>query len=458
MRILLISANRERSPYPVAPLGLSYIAAVLKEDGHDVELLDLCFEEDGAGAALRAVRSHRADLVGISIRNLDNLTYPKSVFYLPQIKTVVDALRSEPGLQFVLGGSGFSLFPEETLGYMDLDYGIVGEGEDAMREFVSCLSDKDQGRLSQIPNLIYASDGGYTQNRRVFSNTFFKVRPAREFIAMDRYFKEGGMANLQTKRGCPFGCTYCTYPQLEGEKIRLREPAEIVDELEFIINEYAIDYVFFVDDIFNVPQSHAMKICDEIIDRGLVINWTCFATPKEMSKELAVLMKSAGCVGVEFGTDGGVDETMLAMGKGFTQLDVERAQRVCDEAGLEAAHYLILGGPGETVETLQATYEFMERIRPRAVIVMLGVRIYPGTALAQRAVDEGIIKAGESLLEPKFYIAKDVDNILLESVESYGRTRPNWIVPGLELRSSEELSRTLRLMGQKGVLWDMLEK
>ncbi len=458
MRILLISANRERSPYPVAPLGLAYIAAVLKEDGHEVELLDLCFEQDGAGAALAAAKNHRADLVGISIRNVDNLTYPKSIFYLPQIKAVVDALRSEPGLQFVLGGSGFSLFPAETLGYMDLDYGIVGEGEDAMRNLVKCLGDKDNRRLSNIPNLIYASGDDYIQNKRIFSNSFLRVRPARDLISCDRYFKEGGMVNLQTKRGCPFGCTYCTYPQLEGEKIRLREPREIVDELEFIIDEYGIDYVFFVDDIFNVPQSHAMEICNEMIDRGLVINWTCFATPKEMSRELAVLMKSAGCVGVEFGTDGGVDATMAAMGKGFTQLDVERAQRVCDEAGLEAAHYLILGGPGETEETLQATYEFMERIRPRAVIVMLGVRIYPGTRLVTRAAKEGVIKDGESLLEPRFYISKDVQDILLESVESYARTRPNWIVPGLELRSSEELSRTLRLMGQKGVLWDMLEK
>jgi len=466
MRILLISANRERSPYPVAPLGLAYIASVLKEDGHEVELLDLCFEEDGAEAALNAAKSLQAELIGISIRNVDNLTYPKSIFYYPRIKAVVERLQSELPVPVVLGGSGFSLFPAETLRYMNAEFGVVGEGEDAMRELVSSLCDKDTGRvserfserLSKIPNLIYNDEGCFKETPRIFSETFFSVRPDRGLISSKRYFDEGGMANLQTKRGCPFTCTYCTYPQLEGEKLRLREPREIVDELEFIINEHGIDYVFFVDDIFNVPQSHAKDICEEIIRRGLLVKWTCFATPKEMSRELATLMKRAGCVGVEFGTDGGVDATMHAMGKGFTQADVERAQGLCDEAGLEAAHYLILGGPGETEQTLQGTYEFMERIKPRAVIVMLGVRIYPGTSLAARAVREGIIKEGESLLEPKFYISKEVRESLIESVVAYARSRPNWIVPGLELRSSEELSRTLRLMGHKGVLWDMLEK
>jgi radical SAM superfamily enzyme YgiQ (UPF0313 family) len=463
MRILLISANRERSPYPVAPLGLAYIAAALKEDGHEVALLDLCFEEDGVGAALKAAENHHAELIGLSIRNVDNLTFPKSIFYYPQIKSVVEGLRtglSSPGsdsrIPVVLGGSGFSLFPEETLSYMNVDYGIVGEGEDAMRGLVACLG--EGGKLSEIPNLIYKDAEGFVENQRVFSESFCKVRPARELISSERYFAEGGMANIQTKRGCPFTCTYCTYPQLEGERLRLREPREIVDELEFIITEYGIDYVFFVDDIFNVPQNHAKEICEEIIRRALVVKWTCFATPREMSLELATLMRRAGCVGVEFGTDGGVDATMEAMSKGFTQDDVARAQEVCDEAGLEAAHYLILGGPAETAETLRATYAFMERIKPRAVIVMLGVRIYPATGLALRATAEGIIKKGESLLEPKFYISKQVREILIESVETYARTRPNWIVPGIELRSSEDLSRTLRLMGHKGVLWDMLEK
>ncbi len=462
MRILLISANREMSPYPVAPLGLAYIASVLKEDGHEVELLDLCFEEDGAEAALAAVKSQQAELVGISIRNVDNLTYPKSIFYYPRIKAVVEKLQSELPVPVVLGGSGFSLFPSETLRYMNAEFGIVGEGEDAMRELVSSLCDKDTGRVSErfskIPNLIYNDEGCFKENPRIFSESFFNVSPDRGLISSKRYFDEGGMANLQTKRGCPYTCTYCTYPQLEGERLRLREPREIVDELEFIIEEHGIDYVFFVDDIFNVPQNHARGICEEIIRRGLLVKWSCFATPKEMSSELATIMKRAGCVGVEFGTDGGVDATMLAMGKGFTQADVERAQGFCDDAGLEAAHYLILGGPGETEQTLLETYEFMERIKPRAVIVMLGVRIYPGTRLAARAESEGIIKDGESLLEPRFYISKEVSGSLIESVDTYARSRPNWIVPGLELRSSEELSRTLRLMGHKGVLWDMLEK
>lgn len=457
MKILLISVNREKTPYPVAPLGLAYIAAALQGKGHDILVLDLCFEDDHESALKAALKKSPPDIIGISIRNIDNLTFPGSIFYLPFFKKIVETLRLESEAPIVLGGSGFSLFPEEILHSLGAEYGIIGEGESSIILLIELVG--SGGDLSIIPNLIYrdgSREGLLIKNGLEFSRDFCSITPARSFIDNERYFKLGGMANIQTKRGCPFKCVYCTYPILEGSSLRLREPCDVADEIESLCQEYAIDHIFFVDDIFNIPEIHAIGICEEIVRRNIKVSWTCFVSPRSMSVELVFAMKRAGCAGVEFGTDGGADQTLDALGKGFSQSDVERAQKLCDSAGLDVAHYLILGGPGETKETLEETFVFMERLKPRAVIAMLGVRIYPETPLHALAIKDGGVASGASLLEPSFYISKEVESSLLPRVGEYAASQTNWVVPGLDIRSSVELTTTLRRLGKKGVLWDML--
>lgn len=454
MQALLISANREKTPYPVAPIGLAYVASALLKDGHNVEILDLCFAEDVISSLKQAILRFKADIIGLSIRNIDNLTYPKSVFYLPYIKSVVDEIK-QTAIPVVLGGSGFSLFPEGVLRYTGVKFGIVGEGENGMTEFVKRWEGKKD--IYNIPNLAYLKDGIFFQNPITFAGSFSK--PARLLLDNEKYFQFGGMANVQTKRGCPFECIYCTYPYLDGNRIRRRDTDDIVGEVEELINKYGIDYIFFVDDIFNQPIGHAMDICRGIIKRGLKIKWTCFATPKGMTAELLGLMKDAGCIGIEFGTDAASEETLQGMGKSFTLDDIRKLSVMCDDSGIEAAHYLMLGGPGETEETLKETFTFMDEINPRAVIAMTGVRIYPNTGLEKMSIAQGIIKNGEDILKPRFYISPAIDEErLLSRVKDHALSRPNWIVPGLDIRNSEETMAVLRKLGNRGPLWNMLKK
>ena len=454
MQILLISANREKTPYPVSPIGLAYVASALIRDGHNVEILDLCFAEDVISSLKQTILRFKPDIIGLSIRNIDNLTYPKSVFYLPYIKSVVDEIK-QMAIPVVMGGSGFSLFPEGVLRYTGLEFGIAGEGENAFCEFVK----RQEGKkgVYDIPNLAYLKGGRFFQNPIVFAGGFSK--PARLLLDNEKYFQFGGMANVQTKRGCPFKCVYCTYPYLDGNRIRSRDAGDITDEVEELANKYGIDYLFFVDDIFNQPVDHAMDICRGIIKRGLKINWTCFATPKDMTPELLGLMKDAGCMGVEFGTDAASEETLQGMGKSFTLDDVRKVSGMCHDAGIEAAHYLILGGPGETEETLKETFRFMDEINPRAVIAMTGVRIYPNTGLEKMSIAQGVIKNGEDILQPRFYISPAIgEERLLSKVKDHALTRSNWIVPGLDIRNSEERMAVLRKFGNRGPLWNMLKK
>lgn len=455
MRILLVSVNRETAPFPVAPLGLAYVAEVARREGHQVLIVDLCFSRDSVSEVREAVRRFSPALVGISIRNIDNLTYPGSVSYLGEVRAAVAAIRDESSAPIVAGGTGFSIFPRRLMDILDLEFGVVGDGEEAFRSVLRHLSDRIP--LPRSHRLLVrgtANDGGDAVPPSPLRGS---GRPARELLDNARYLELGGMGNLQTKRGCRFDCLYCTYPAIEGAAVRLRPPGEVADELESMVRELGIDHVFFVDDIFNVPADHAEAVCEEIRGRSLPVEWTCFATPLGMTPRLAEAMRAAGCRGVEFGTDSGAPAMLSSLRKPFSAEAIRAASDSCRDAGLPDAHYLIFGGPGETEDTVRQTFDLFRRIRPRAVIALLGLRIYPNTPLHRVAVREGIVSREDDLLLPRFYLSPRIGERRLASLlAGHAAENPNWVVPGLGIRSDPRLLGALRKLGHRGPLWDML--
>ena len=454
MRVLFVSVNRESVPYPVAPLGVAYVAGAARSDGHEVRLLDLCFSDSVEADVAQVVRQFAPELIGVSIRNVDNLTFPASVSYVDEIQAAVVSLRRHSEAPIVAGGPGFSIFPERLLAALGLEYGVIGEGEETFCALARFLQDGRE--VPCLPNLIRRGEDARRVSRRLghFSET---GRPARDLLDNARYLTLGGMGNLQTKRGCPFACTYCTYPQIDGTSLRLRAPAKVADELAAMVEEARIDEAFFVDDIFNQPQDHALGICEEIVARQLRIGWTCFATPSGMTAQLARAMKRAGCRGVEFGADAASPATLRALNKPFPREELRSAARACHEAGLPAAYYLIFGGPGETAETVAETCDLIDDLRPTAVLAFVGIRIYPNTPLHGIAVSEGIIAGEDDLLLPRFYISPRIGaDELASAVGSHATARPNWVVPALGIRSDPAFLALVRRSGRRGPLWDLL--
>lgn len=454
MRILFVSVNRESLPYPVAPLGVAYVAGAARSAGHEVRLLDLCFSDNVDADIADAVRQFTPELIGISIRNVDNLTYPSSVSYLDEIQAAVTSLRSHSDAPIVAGGPGFSIFPVRLLAALDLEFGIIGEGEETFCALAQCLAERR--RVPDLPNLIRRGESAClaTRKRGRFAENGW---PARDLLDNVRYLRLGGMANLQTKRGCPFDCAYCTYPQIDGPSLRLRPPANVADELAAMVEHAQVDEVFFVDDIFNWPHDHAMGICEEIVARRLAIGWTCFATPVGMTPALARAMKRAGCRGVEFGADAASPSILRALGKPFPQEEIRAAARACHEAGLPAAYYLIFGGPGETAETVMETCELIDGLQPQAVLAFVGIRIYPNTPLHGIAISDRVVAGTDDLLLPRFYISPRIgEDQLTAAVGSHAKGRPNWVVPALGIRSDPALLALLRRSGRRGPLWDLL--
>jgi radical SAM superfamily enzyme YgiQ (UPF0313 family) len=452
MRILLISPNIEMLPDPVAPLGLAFLSAALKSAGHEVHCLDLCFAESVDAALGKSVLDFSPDVIALSLRNIDNVAYPESVSYLPFYKRVVQYCRQFSASPIFLGGSGFTLMPGAILHFLQTDGGIVGEGEEAFPKVLTAIPD-----YSSSPIEGFMSKGQEHSSRPAcIQNLDSLPSPDWGGLDLNHYFRRGGMGNLQTKRGCPFSCVYCTYPLIEGKAVRLRSPQKVAAEAEFLIQK-GVGNAFIVDNIFNFPETHAREVCQTFIERKIDLQWSCYVHPSYFSRPLAEDMKKAGCTGVEFGTDSGSPKVLARLGKNFTPDDIRHATRIAQEAGLEVCHSLSLGGPGETEGTLEETFSLMEEISPTAVIVMVGLRIFPGTGLASLAGSEGILSPSSDLLEPAFYIAPAVRDRVVEIARQKAALHPNWILPGLSINVSLRLQSKLRKIGVKGPLWEHMK-
>jgi radical SAM superfamily enzyme YgiQ (UPF0313 family) len=449
MRLLLISANRERDPYPVFPIGLACLAGPLATAGHELTVLDLCFESDPLLAITTALAEQQPDAVIISLRNLDNVTWPGTRSYLDGVRDIVSLCHDRAVT--IIGGSGFSLMPLEVLAAVGADYGVAGEGEEVLPLLLSRI--ESGADASDLPGVVVAGASSFLPPRLI-SGIY---TPERSLFNVARYHSEGGMANVQTKRGCPFSCSYCTYPHLEGRVMRLRPVEDVLAEISTLVNDYGVSYLYFVDDIFNYPPDFASKLCRAMKEANLPVNWSAFINPDFITEELMREMLAAGCDAVEFGSDSGSPLMLRNLCKSFTVEDLRMASRLCRDLGMDFAHYMLFGGPGETRETILESFALMDELEPTAVIAMTGIRIYPNTALHSTAIDEGLLQDSTSLLEPVFYISPLIRDCFADLVTSEAMKRRNWIAPGLEINASSAMLDAIRLFKVKGPLWKMIK-
>jgi radical SAM superfamily enzyme YgiQ (UPF0313 family) len=413
-------------------------------------VLDLCFTSDPEAEVRKVLTEFALDAVILSIRNIDNVTYPSSRSYLEEIRGVVGICRRTAPV--ILGGSGFSLMPVEILSMLEGDYGVVGEGEHVVPRLIATLA--EGGDPAAIPGVLTL---GVPEYRPPVPMEGI-IRPERSLFQVERYNREGGMANLQTKRGCPFSCIYCTYPLIEGRRVRLREPDDIIGEIRELTDLHGVDYLYFVDDIFNYPVDFAEELCRAMVATGVSVKWSAFINPAFITPRLMALMVEAGCDAFEFGTDSGSPLMLRNLGKSFGVEEIRNASILCREHGVDFAHYILFGGPGETKETILESFELMDEIQPTAVIGMTGIRIYPHTPLYRQALEDGLITGETDLLRPVFYISEKVRDDLCDIVTEQALKRKNWVVPGLEINTSDAMLSAIRQFKVRGPLWKLMKR
>ncbi len=456
LRVLLISANAEQLPDPVFPIGAAYIAAVAERHGHSVDTLDLCFLDSLRPVLDESVRACEPDVVGISLRNLDSSAYPQSASYIDDYAHLINSVRDLTSAPIVLGGAGFTVMPRILMEHLGADVGVVGEGEMAFPWVLERLA---QGApITTTPEYrCEPINGGVcvTPVTRIKQLDLIGL-PMRQRFDMEMYYQRGGALNIQTKRGCYFDCVFCSYPLIEGAKVRMRSARSVVDEIQAVRDEFQIRHWFFVDNIFNMPIRHAKEICEEIAARSLDIEWSGYLNPKFVDEELCALLARSGCKAIEFGTDAGSPSMMVNLKKEFDVEDLRRASVQCHKYALKFCHSLIFGGPGETAQTVRETLDLMDELKPTAVIAMTGIRILPGTGMVEIALRDGQIDPDDNLLYPKFYISPGLDDDLVERIESYARSHSNWIVPGRGIKTNIRVLQKLRERKIKGQLWRLL--
>lgn len=439
MRIAFVSGNREQLPDAVIPLGLLSVMAAVP-DRHESTLVDLCFEEDPGGALARRLEEIAPDVVALGMRNIQSADYSGVGHSLAYYRELVQVIRGVTRAPIVLGGSGFSVMPQQLMRHLTPDYGISGEGEGALPALLEAL--EGRGSFEAVGSLHRLGDGQVTSNP-----------PARDFLDMDslrppdrshvdpRYYERFGIDSVQTKRGCPLRCDYCTYPVIEGRVGRVREPARVADEVEWIAGHRPeARHFFVVDSVFNLPKSHAKAVCRELIERGTPLPWTCYANPLGFDAELADLMARAGCAGMEVGADSGTDEVLLRLRKGFDTERIRSFHRLAADAGLPDCHTFILGTPGESLDDVMRTLDFIVELDPVSVIIM----VWTDDA---EALDPELSRQRKALRE-------DVFRVLEQRKGEF----PWWSIPAIGVNYDPKLFELLRRRGFHGPLWQHIRQ
>ena len=420
MKVLLISANTERINLTPLPLGLNCVAAATRRGGHDVRVLDLMAENDSGLPIREAILSFHPGVIGISVRNIDDQNR-QGRFLLDEVKRVVRSCRDLSDAPIVLGGAGYSIFPESVLNYLEADMGIQGEGEAAFPILVDCIERRTD--LFGIPGLYLRGRG--LQGKRTFIKDLdsLPVSGTHKFLAsQDRRL----WLPFQTRRGCPLNCSYCSTSTIEGLAIRKRSPEAAVAELARCV-EAGFRQIFFVDNTFNLPPGYAKELCGKIIDRNLDISWRCILYPGKVDEKLAALMAEAGCTEVSLGFESGCERILLNMNKKFNLREVRRTAEMLARHGIRQQGFLMLGGPGETRESVLESLTFADSLPLDQLKITSGIRIYPQTALARAAIDEGMISPDYDLLLPKFYLVRELEEWLSETVKTWIADRPHWM-------------------------------
>jgi len=228
---------------------------------------------------------------------------------------------------------------------------------------------------------------------------------------------------IQTRRGCPNDCSYCSTASIQGRTIRCCSPAAAAETLAHLVRE-GYSCFYFVDNSFNIPERHAFDLCRRIRALDLGITWRCILYPHLVVEELLNAMAEAGCTEVSMGFESGSPRILKEMNKRFLPQDVRLTSDRLAARGIRRMGFLLLGGPGETRDSVEESLAFARSLGLDGLKITVGIRIYPETPLARRAAAEGVIARGDDLLLPRFYLAPGLEPWIHERVAAFAATAP----------------------------------
>ncbi len=419
MRVLLISANTERLNMPTIPLGLMFVAAAVRNAGHAVEFLDLMFKDDPEAALHGRIGAFNPEVIGISVRNIDDQNLESPRFLLAKVRPLVEWCRSFSPARIILGGAGYSIFPDEALEYLGADMGVHGEGEVVFPAILDKIARGEDP--ADLPGVhIRGRKGRLTRS-------FCPALDALPLPDDDAWADadpncEDTWIPVESRRGCPNFCSYCSTFRIQGRTVRTRSPQLIARQVEKLVRR-GFRQFYIVDNSFNIPESQALELCNSLAGLGLDIRWRAILYPHGVTERLVTSMKRAGCFEAAIGFGSGCERILKEMNKHFAPDDVRYACKLLAENGIRRIGFLLLGGPGETRESVEESLAFADSLDLDGLRITVGIRIYPGTQLAKKALEEAVITSEDDLLMPRFYLAPEVDPWIRNAVTAGFRSK-----------------------------------
>jgi radical SAM superfamily enzyme YgiQ (UPF0313 family) len=475
---MLTLINTNTMAPAIGPIGLDYIAASVDRAGFETEILDLGLADQPAKAIREYFSVRNPELIGMSFRNADDCFWPSADWFVPGLKDIIETIREATATPIVLGGVGYSIFARPIFEYTDVEFGICGDGEAAVPLLIHQL--RGTRRFSEVPGLIWR------QNNTIHSNPPSWPDPislgtARCYIDNRAYFERGGQCGLETKRGCNRHCIYCADPLAKGDRLRLRKPTEVADEAESLLSQ-AVDVLHICDSEFNVSRKHALAVCEEFNRRSLgsKIRWYTYMLPSPFDADLAEAMARAGCAGIDFTGDSACESMLRTYRHQHRREDLAAAVKRCRQNGMAVMVDLLLGGPGETPQTIRQTIDFIKKIGPDCAGATLGMRVYPNTAM-ETLVFDAIGKGKENsirrkysgpinLLRPTFYISEALGERPAQFVKDVIAGDQRFFEPAVEVDQQTSgdgdaagynynrvLTQAIQ-QGARGAYWDILRQ
>ena len=428
MKVLLVATNQaerymSRMVVRPLPIGLAYLAASIDEEKHQLQVLDLMFSDDALADVDAAVKCFQPDVVGLSIRNLDNQSYLDSEWHLPSVRDVVRRIRSVSKATIVCGGPAFSILPTECFEFLEADFGLAG---DAVESFANLLDRLEcEESCEDIPGLVYRENGRVLTHEKGTASDF-STSPKLDLLDISRYDKAGFGIGVVTKLAPYYYPTTDRDEQTGIEDWRIRPVDEVVEEIRGLRGDFGIRKVFFIDSGFNIPLEYGKALCKALIGSDVQIRWNSYLRTGDCDKEMIELMKGSGCSLVLMAGRGGhVHESEL---EGHLA-DTRRLAALCHDSDLPFTLSFDFGEPGETESSVNRKLALLDEIEPAFATLRVGTRILPGTTIANAALEERLIESEAELIRPIFYIASAVKDWIVERLrdEAYGHPRWNLI-------------------------------
>jgi len=343
----------------IPPVGLLYIAAVLKEKGHDVKIIDNEIEKLKPEELAEKIKDYNPQFIGISVTTP---TFKKAREIARHLKKIL------PAAFIVFGGPHLASFPEISLEFSEIDIGVIGEGEITVCELVDAIQNKKD--LTKIKGIVFKKDKQIikTPPRELIQDLDTLPLPAWSLVNLKKYkdimSEKKNFSVIMSSRGCPYNCIWCSSEERFGKIFRARSPQNLIKEIKLLYDKYNIREIVFYDDTFTVNRDRIMELCKKLIQEKIKIIWTCRTRVDLVDDELLEFMAKSGCVQIRLGVESGNEGVLKFIRKNITKEKARQAFRLCKKHKIRSFGYFIVGLPTDTANTIQETINFALELDP----------------------------------------------------------------------------------------------